>query len=378
LTSSPSPLLESTRNGAADTTITATTKNHDDVLEELSVEQDMNLEFQMFTMKPEESYSSGSMLQQSSTSVVVEDPAEEIRVGNGCNTNFWKYLWIGDSRLCTKFPRLYALENNKDCTVAAKLSDDFASSYRREVRSGVESEHLLQLLDLLDTVVLSHANDRWVWDLNGTGSFQVSLNSLPTRINLTRRGVLVSPISCSICHAGLEDLDHLLFSCNLAIDISRSICKWWDLAWNSFDSYGSWLSWLNSIRMSFNLKKVLEGVFYTAWWSIWTYRNQLLFGDSHPRKDIIFDDIGDVGGCECAFDNFLRFGFKMFRMGIESGCLILVEGYCVSIRSGWCAAYWCGKLYYEEEEGEGWFVIQGTSGSWGALGISLDGGRGGV
>ncbi|GJV32268.1 RNA-directed DNA polymerase, eukaryota [Tanacetum coccineum] len=237
------------------------------------------------------------------------------------------FLIIGDSRLYTKFPRLYALENNKDCTVAAKLSDDFVSSYRREVRSGVESEQLSQLIDLLDIVVLSHANDRWVWDLNGTGSFQVkdarmllddkflpkvdsptrwvkfipiklnifawkvSLNSLPTRINLTRRGVLVSPISCSICHAGLEDLDHLLFSCNLAIDISRSICKWWDLAWNSFDSYGSWLSWLNSIRMSSNLKKVLEGVFYTAWWSIWTYRNQLLFGDSHPRKDIIFDDI---------------------------------------------------------------------------------------
>ncbi|GJV13779.1 RNA-directed DNA polymerase, eukaryota, reverse transcriptase zinc-binding domain protein [Tanacetum coccineum] len=97
----------------------------------------------------------------------------KIRVGNGCNTNFWKDWWIGDSRLCTNFPRLYALENNKDSTIAAKLSDDFTSSYRREVRSGVESEQLSQLLDLLDTVVLSHANDRWVWDLNGTGSFQV-------------------------------------------------------------------------------------------------------------------------------------------------------------------------------------------------------------
>nr|GEX53349.1 ethylene-responsive transcription factor 13-like [Tanacetum cinerariifolium] len=76
LTSSSSPLLESPRNGAADTIIT--TKNHDDALQELSVEQDMNLEFQMFTMKPEESHLSGSMLQQSSTSVVVEDPAEEV------------------------------------------------------------------------------------------------------------------------------------------------------------------------------------------------------------------------------------------------------------------------------------------------------------
>nr|GEY10762.1 RNA-directed DNA polymerase, eukaryota [Tanacetum cinerariifolium] len=32
-------------------------------------------------------------------------------------------------------------------------------------------------------------------------------------------------------------------------------------------------------------KQVLEGVFYTSWWSIWSYRNHLLFSDSNPRKD---------------------------------------------------------------------------------------------
>ncbi|GJY98763.1 hypothetical protein Tco_0516193 [Tanacetum coccineum] len=89
------------------------------------------------------------------------------------------------------------------------------------------------------------SRDHWVWDLNGTGSFQVK----DARMLLDDKFLpkVDSPTSC-----------------NLAIDISRSICKWWDLAWNSFDSYGSWLSWLISIRMSSNLKKVLEGVFYTA------------------------------------------------------------------------------------------------------------------
>ncbi|GJT73341.1 RNA-directed DNA polymerase, eukaryota [Tanacetum coccineum] len=251
----------------------------------------------------------------------------KIRVGNGRNTSFWKDLWIGDSRLFLAFPRLYALENNKDCIVAVKMNDPFMSSLRRDLRGGVESTQLSQLLVLLDTVVLSNTDDRWVWDLNGEGSFhvkddrillddnflpkvvyptrwvksipfklnifawKVSLNRLPTRINLVRRGVSVSPISCSICHAGLEDLDHLLFCCSMAIDVTRSICKWWNLVWVPFVSYLSWLSWFNSIRMSSNSKMVLEGVFYTAWWSIWTYRNQLLFVDSHPRKEVIYDDI---------------------------------------------------------------------------------------
>ncbi|GKC33880.1 RNA-directed DNA polymerase, eukaryota, partial [Tanacetum coccineum] len=112
-------------------------------------------------------------------------------------------MWIGDSRLCLVFPRLYRLENNKDCTVAVKMNDPFVSSLRRDVRGGVESTQLSQLRVLLDTVV--------------------SLNRLPTRINLVRRGVSASPIPCSICHAGLEDLDHLLFCCSMAIDVTRSI-----------------------------------------------------------------------------------------------------------------------------------------------------------
>nr|GEX07109.1 putative RNA-directed DNA polymerase, eukaryota, reverse transcriptase zinc-binding domain protein [Tanacetum cinerariifolium] len=82
-------------------------------------------------------------------------------------------LWIGDSRLCTKFPRLYALENYKECTVAVKVSNDFVSSFRREVRGGVESEQLSQLLDFLGTVVRFPTEDRWIWDLNGSGLFQV-------------------------------------------------------------------------------------------------------------------------------------------------------------------------------------------------------------
>nr|GEU82474.1 ATP-dependent RNA helicase DBP2-like [Tanacetum cinerariifolium] len=38
-------------------------------------------------------------------------------------------------------------------------------------------------------------------------------------------------------------------------------------------------------------KEVLEGVFYVSWWSIWNFRNQLLFAVQKPRKDAIFDDI---------------------------------------------------------------------------------------
>ncbi|GKD29441.1 RNA-directed DNA polymerase, eukaryota, reverse transcriptase zinc-binding domain protein [Tanacetum coccineum] len=181
----------------------------------------------------------------------------KIRVGNGMSTSFWHDQWLGDSCLRLSYPRLFALENNKVCSVAAKMSAPFVSSLRRDVRGGEESAQLSRISDLLDTVVLSNMGDRRFWDLNGDGCFRVkdvrrllddmllpksdvpsrwvkqipikvnvlawkiSMDRLPTRVNLHRRGVQVSPISCPICCEALENLDHLLFCCDLAKDIAR-------------------------------------------------------------------------------------------------------------------------------------------------------------
>ncbi|GJR88045.1 hypothetical protein Tco_0212056 [Tanacetum coccineum] len=60
-----------------------------------------------------------------------------IHVGNGLRTNFWKEVWIGDNPLCVLFPRIFALETNKDSSVAVKLSS-VTSSLRRPVRGGSE------------------------------------------------------------------------------------------------------------------------------------------------------------------------------------------------------------------------------------------------
>nr|GFA15948.1 hypothetical protein [Tanacetum cinerariifolium] len=45
------------------------------------------------------------------------------------------------------------------------------------------------------------------------------------------------------------------------------------------------------VQLQSSSKQVLEGVFYISWWSIWSYRNHLLFSDSNHRKDGIFEDI---------------------------------------------------------------------------------------
>ncbi|GJW43787.1 RNA-directed DNA polymerase, eukaryota, reverse transcriptase zinc-binding domain protein [Tanacetum coccineum] len=221
----------------------------------------------------------------------------KVKIGNGRNTRFWKDYWLGDGRLCDKFPRLFALDTFKECSVMSKMSAPFTSSFRRGVRGGVESAQLTDILLILEPVMVSSIDDRYSWDLNGNGDFKVkdvrrllddtflpkgesstrwiksipikvnilawkaSLDRLPTRANLVSKGVLVPALSCPSCNFALEDLGHLLFSCDLAIGVARSICRWWNLNWTPIDSYASWLSWFKSLRLSTSVKGVLEGVF---------------------------------------------------------------------------------------------------------------------
>ncbi|GJW23542.1 RNA-directed DNA polymerase, eukaryota [Tanacetum coccineum] len=241
------------------------------------------------------------------------------------STSFWHDQWLGDSCLRLSYPRLFALENNKVCSVAAKMSAPFVSSLRRDARGGEESAQLSRISDLLDTVVLSNMGDRRFWDLNGDGCFRVkdvrrllddmllpksdvpsrwvkqipikvnvlawkiSMDRLPTRVNLHRRGVQVSPISCPICCEALENLDHLLFCCDLAKDIARSICNWWGLVWNPVDSYDLGYLGLNLVQLQSSSNKVLEGVFDNFLVGVSGHiENHLLFSDSKSSKSGIF------------------------------------------------------------------------------------------
>ncbi|GKD41149.1 RNA-directed DNA polymerase, eukaryota, partial [Tanacetum coccineum] len=251
----------------------------------------------------------------------------KIRVGSGIHTSFWNDVWNGDTQFCSLFPRLFALENNKNCSVAEKLQGSITLSFRRSVRGGVESQQLEALQDLLGSVILSDSIDRWVWDLNGDGIFRVKdarnlldefflpkeevatrwiksipikvnvfawklhLDRLPTRLNLVNRGVQVLSTLCPICGVAHEDASHIFFSCEVAMDVSRLICRWWNISWTHVGSYSEWLSWLKSLRLGSKIKGLLEGVFYVFWWSLWNFRNHLLFTDKSPRRDVLFDDI---------------------------------------------------------------------------------------
>ncbi|GJW47023.1 RNA-directed DNA polymerase, eukaryota [Tanacetum coccineum] len=227
--------------------------------------------------------------------------------------------WFADSPLINSFPMLFALECNKNASVADKLHDiSMSHSFRRSPRGGVEEEQYRSLVDKVNSVVLSNTSDRWVWSIDSSGDFSVKsarsliddfilpavgsptrwvkavpikinilawkvcLDRLPTRLNLSLRGIDIPSISCPICSSAGETCAHLLFSCSMAKALYSKVARWCEMEIPFFDSYEDWLNWFVSLRFSKAFKDMLEGIFFVMWWEIWKFRNQILFGTNQP------------------------------------------------------------------------------------------------
>ncbi|GJT14794.1 RNA-directed DNA polymerase, eukaryota, reverse transcriptase zinc-binding domain protein [Tanacetum coccineum] len=345
-----------------------------------------------------------------------------LKLGNGENTRFWVDNWYEGGVIKELFPRMFALELNKNATVSSKLNaSSLDNSFRRKARSGIEEMQLNSLAEISRMTTLVPCEDRYVWTLESDGVFsgntfsltrklsqvflsletsqiqestpcydigyttsldnsfrrkarsgieemqlnslaeisrmsalvpckdryvwtlesdgvfsvasirkeidgnrfqdvslptrwvksvpikvniiawKVKSNALPTRFNITRRGMDIDSIICPICNAGVESTNHIFFQCVVVRQIMRKISSWWNIDYSDVNSYEEWRVWLVSIRIQSKLKGVLEGVYYGLWWYMWNFRNKLLFDKKIPEKTLIFDNLVSSSFYWCKF-----------------------------------------------------------------------------
>ncbi|GJV80075.1 RNA-directed DNA polymerase, eukaryota [Tanacetum coccineum] len=331
------------------------------------------------------------------------------KLGNGENTSFWDDKWHDDGPFKSLYPRLHALETCKSISVASKLSQpSLIHSFRRPPRGGVEEEQFSLLGSRTTGISLPNMCDRWFWSLESSGDFSVKstriciddnilpkndvptrwvkiipikvnihawkvfLDKIPTRLNLSLRGMDIPSILCPLCNSAAESTSHIFFSCPLARQVWNKFLRWWEMDSISFDRYEDWLSWLNNTRFPKQLKTFLEGICYIMWWLIWRFRNQVLFGSKQPRRDLLFDDIVQLSylwiSNRCS--RYLKNSAK--RATQKENCWILEEG-----KWSWRRRYFIKALIgtYEAEFGFpfNFVIVSSFNTEFGDASINLNG-----
>ncbi|GJT34378.1 RNA-directed DNA polymerase, eukaryota, reverse transcriptase zinc-binding domain protein [Tanacetum coccineum] len=178
-------------------------------------------------------------------------------------------VWIGMLKAIAKLKskekihRLYNLETQKDVSVAHKLQcHDLASSFRRPPRSVWIDNHVL---------ATSSSPTRWSKILPikvNVFLWRMFLDRLPTRSNLSNRGLDIPCTLCPNCGIGVESRNHLFFGCSMALVLFRMLGRWWSIQVPVFEDPDAWSTWFNGLNLSSLQKIVLEASIFSLWWHI--------------------------------------------------------------------------------------------------------------
>ncbi|GJR04144.1 RNA-directed DNA polymerase, eukaryota, reverse transcriptase zinc-binding domain protein [Tanacetum coccineum] len=248
-------------------------------------------------------------------------------IGDGTSTSFWNEIWCGDHPLKASYPRIYTLDTDKECMVAHRFNlSDWNIVLRRMPRGGIELVQFTALLEAIRDVSITDKQDAWKWALNSKGfnvafprihidehtlvggftstrwtrcvpikvnvfMWRLSLDKLPTLVNLDRKGIDVASLLCHVCCECVENVNHFFFSCGMSRDLWAHLARWCDLNIPEISHLSEWISWLDDCKVTKKARFILEGIVASMLWSIYKFRNELIFSVSKPKKATIWDFI---------------------------------------------------------------------------------------
>ncbi|XP_071719302.1 uncharacterized protein [Rutidosis leptorrhynchoides] len=226
-----------------------------------------------------------------------------VKVGDGSSIKFWKDNWTGNGPLKEKYGRLCHLDEEEDCLLMDRCnSQGWQWAWIRDIGPRNKAK-LLDLINEVDVtrqyidekmLLTNTLETRWVKWLPRKINillWRVALDRLPTRLNLSRRGLEIEDIGFILCDAYMKSSNHLLFECQLAADIWRKVRLWTDVALPSFSNWLDFVVWYDGWRVKEETKLELYVIVAALIWHVWRFRNSVLFPGDVMKKNLLFDSI---------------------------------------------------------------------------------------
>ncbi|GKD12222.1 hypothetical protein Tco_1196629, partial [Tanacetum coccineum] len=98
---------------------------------------------------------------------------------------------------------------------------------------------------------------------------------------------------CPNCDHGIDFAFHTLWVCPLAAAVWTRTFNWLDLSPTVISNLLGLYSWIDGLHMSSSRKDILEVVCGVTLWSLWSFRNEVIFGSVQPIRSMLFDKIVD-------------------------------------------------------------------------------------
>ncbi|KAE8687175.1 hypothetical protein F3Y22_tig00111022pilonHSYRG00184 [Hibiscus syriacus] len=254
-----------------------------------------------------------------------------VRAGNGETVQFWHDVWLGSAPLKDRFPRLFALSNNKEGKVAEfRLHNDSGWVWDIQMRRNLvdwEVEQWLVIISLLNSSSLSLVEeDCWIWLGNGEGCFtakscmktyfdregidqlesnweqyvwkgvapprvesfvwQLAHHRVAVKEELLKRGVSgVEDSVCPLCRKYNETVSHLFLHYEVVWVLWAKFLKFWNVFFVVPGSVMDFLiAWDDLVPRSNIWKFISRAVL----WSIWKCRNEVIFQNRKVDSALLF------------------------------------------------------------------------------------------
>ncbi|XP_071698580.1 uncharacterized protein [Rutidosis leptorrhynchoides] len=115
------------------------------------------------------------------------------------------------------------------------------------------------------------------------------MDRLPSRLNLSARVLEINDIGWPFCSARVESLSHVLFSCDVAVDIWRNARIWIDIQLPILESWIDWETWFQRWNASPKMKGRMYVITAALSWTLWRFRSAFIFDPGKMKKQELFD-----------------------------------------------------------------------------------------